>query len=113
MSNAPLVRAAAAQITLLPAVAALVGTVHVATAADEPSPAVLTLAALALATALVLHFVVVAVQARRAGRRGGRRVLGAQPTFPLGSAVGLILHEWHVRVDDVAADAAPRASPQR
>ena len=107
MNNSPISRAAAAaEITLLLSVAALLGIIYLATTQASPSPVVLILVSLALASTLVLHLTFVALLARRAGRSATWFTVGALLTFPLGSAVALILYEWHVRVDSTSAKRA-------
>jgi hypothetical protein len=64
------------------------------------------LAGLVLAVTCVLHFIFVWLLARREGKNARTYLAGAVLTYPLGSAIGLILYEWRARVDQESSKSA-------
>lgn len=93
--------AAAATVTLLLVVASVAALIYLATEHEEVRPVWLVLVSLAFVVLLVLHLIFVALLAQRCQRPATGYVVGALLTLPIGSAVGLILYEWHARVDSV------------
>jgi len=67
-----------------------------------PYPALVTLLSLGIASCLVLHLVFIGLLARAWGKAAGKYVALALFTFPVGSIVGLILLEWHVKVTQIS-----------
>lgn len=61
-------------------------------------PALVTLISLGIASCLILHLVFVGLLARAWGKPPGKYVALALFTLPVGSIVGLVLLEWHVKV---------------
>ena len=107
MTETPASKAsAAATTTLLLSIVALGAIIYLATEVAEPKPLFFMLAGLALAVTLVLHFIFVWLLARREGKNARTYLAGAVLTYPLGSAIGLILYEWRVRVDQESSNSA-------
>ena len=63
-----------------------------------PYPALVTVLSLGIASCLILHLIFVGLLARAWGKGAGIYVALALFTFPVGSIVGLVLAEWHVKV---------------
>jgi len=100
MQDTPASRAAAAAATTLAvAIGLIVLLAMQATGRPKAELVLLPFLGLALAGAIILHSVFVGLLARRTGRSAAWYALGALITFPIGSAVGLILYEWRTRVD--------------
>lgn len=100
MKNTPASRAAAAAaVTLAVMVGLVILLVMQASGQGNAKAVLLPLLGLALTCSIILHLVFVGILAQRLGRRPTWYVLGALLTLPIGSAVGLILYEWHTQTD--------------
>lgn len=103
-ANKPAQRAASAASTaLLAFVACLAFLIFHVTESDSVRPFIVLLCCLGLGTSGVLHLIFVRLLALRLGLQPARYVLAALFTLPVGSAVALVLYDWHSKVDTAPA----------
>lgn len=107
-AHTPAQRAAsAASNALLAFVACLAFLIFHASEADEVRPFIVLLCSLGLGVTGVLHLIFVGLLARRLGKRPAPWVVGALLTLPVGSAVALVLYDWHSKVDTAPTPGGP------
>lgn len=108
MTLTPSRRAAqAAETALIVFIGLLALLVFHTTESESVRPAFVTLLAIGMTVAGLVHLVFIALLARRLGRPATWWVVGALLSLPIGSAVGLIVYEWQVQVDRAASGTRP------